>query len=609
MTAGATDELLLEASRLSVELLSGRPVIQDVSLQLAPGEAIGLVGESGSGKTTTALALLGYARPGMRLAAGRVVISGHEVEISNELAARSIRGRLASHVPQDPATSLNPSMRVGAFIDDVLRSHGVDRAGGKTALTAFKRVHLPATTEFARRFPHQLSGGQQQRVLIASALVCGAPLMVLDEPTTGLDVVTQAHVLEAITELHRERGLAMVYVSHDLAVVSQVADRIAVMYGGRVVEEGTTGSILSRPRHPYTRGLIDSIPDYAVRRHLHGIPGVAVGLDDRPRGCAFAPRCPQRVARCESELPSLTGHHDGRRVRCFEVDRTPPLDSAEHVAARQTRSEPMLVVDELTAIHKGRGTTVMAAQHVSFEVDRAGCIALVGESGSGKTTIARAIAGLHPPSEGTIRLGSELLAASAKDRPREIRRRCQIIFQNPYESLNPRHRVGDQINRPSRILRGLSSAEADAETVELLDRVRLPKRLARNFPAELSGGERQRVAIARALAAHPDVVICDEITSALDVSVQAAVIDLLSQLRDDLGLTLVFITHNLGVVNAIAERVLILDQGVICEQGTVDSVFTDPQHQRTRELLSSAPRLNSTKGVRPSVDQTAGQAI
>jgi peptide/nickel transport system ATP-binding protein len=429
--------------------------------------------------------------------------------------------------------------------------------------------------------------------LIASALVCEPPLIVLDEPTTGLDVVTQARVLEEIRRLHSERGTAMLYVSHDLAVISRIADRVAVMYAGRIVEEGPTGLILSRPRHPYTRGLIESVPDHLVRHSLQGIPGVAVGVGDRPKGCAFAPRCPQRVARCDSELPRLESYGERHSVRCFEADRTPPPERGEATAVQRTHGEPLLAIDDLTAVYKSRGGTVVAADHVSFHVERGACVALVGESGSGKTTIARTIAGLHPPAAGTIRIDGEIVAAEARHRPRDVRRRCQIIFQNPYDSLNPRQRVREQISRPARILRGLSKAEASQETLQLLARVSLPDRLAAKYPAELSGGERQRVAIARALAANPEVLVCDEITSALDVSVQAAVIDLLSELRNALGLALVFITHNLGVVSAIADRVLILDRGVICEQGDVDTVFNSPQHPRTKELLASAPTLEA----------------
>jgi peptide/nickel transport system ATP-binding protein len=582
---------LLAVRDLTVELDSGQPVVSGVSMTLEAGQTLGLVGESGSGKTTVALALLGYARPGMRIVSGEVEIAGQRIALQDETAARAMRGRLVSHVPQDPNTNLNPSLRIGRAINDVVLEHRREQAGEETVHEALRRVHLPATRSFARRYPHQLSGGQKQRVLIASALVCEPPLIVFDEPTTGLDVVTQARILEEVERLHRERQIAMIYVSHDIAVVSQVANQVAVLYGGIVVEHGSTERVLSRPRHPYTRGLVSSVPDHTQPRRMRGIPGVAVGIDERPAGCPFAPRCEQRVERCTTELPPLEPL-DGRDVRCFEAQRTPPpaLDELRSPPSTDTR-EALLSVEHLTAVHRDGRHTVVAASDVSFEVQRGAAVALVGESGSGKTTIARVIAGLHQPSGGRITLGGAELAARAQKRPRELRRRCQIIFQDPYESLNPRRRIVDEIARPARLLRGLSRAEARAEVAALLEQVRLPARLAEHYPGELSGGERQRVAIARALAAQPELLVCDEITSALDVSVQAAVVELLAELRSRLSLSLLFITHNLGVVAAIADYVLILDQGVICEEGPVERVFSQPQSPRAIELLEAAPTL------------------
>jgi len=582
---------LLAVRDLTVELDSGQPVVSGVSMTLEAGQTLGLVGESGSGKTTVALALLGYARPGMRIVSGEVEIAGQRIALQDETAARAMRGRLVSHVPQDPNTNLNPSLRIGRAINDVVLEHRREQAGEETVHEALRRVHLPATRSFARRYPHQLSGGQKQRVLIASALVCEPPLIVFDEPTTGLDVVTQARILEEVERLHRERQIAMIYVSHDIAVVSQVANQVAVLYGGIVVEHGSTERVLSRPRHPYTRGLVSSVPDHTQPRRMRGIPGVAVGIDERPAGCPFAPRCEQRVERCTTELPPLEPL-DGRDVRCFEAQRTPPpaLDELRSPPSTDTR-EALLSVEHLTAVHRDGRHTVVAASDVSFEVQRGAAVALVGESGSGKTTIARVIAGLHQPRGGRITLGGAELAARAQKRPRELRRRCQIIFQDPYESLNPRRRIVDEIARPARLLRGLSRAEARAEVAALLEQVRLPARLAEHYPGELSGGERQRVAIARALAAQPELLVCDEITSALDVSVQAAVVELLAELRSRLSLSLLFITHNLGVVAAIADYVLILDQGVICEEGPVERVFSQPQSPRAIELLEAAPTL------------------
>ncbi|MGH3020814.1 MAG: ABC transporter ATP-binding protein, partial [Gaiellaceae bacterium] len=314
---------LLRVEGLRVELDSGAPIIEDVSLEVHAGEVLGLVGESGSGKTTTALALLGFARPGVRIGAGSVEVDGQPLTGRGEGAARPLRGRLVSYVAQDPGLAFNPALRVQGLVGDMVKAHGTARDDGAVA-DALAAVHLPSDRSFARRYPHQLSGGQQQRVAIATALVCEPKLVVLDEPTTGLDVVTQARILEEIDRLRRERGVAIVYVSHDLAVVGSLADRIAVMYAGRVIEEGPAGALLARPLHPYTRGLLGSVPDPGQPRRLESIPGVAVGIGGRPKGCAFAPRCLQRTGdEALREMPPLEDVGGGHRVRCFEWARTP----------------------------------------------------------------------------------------------------------------------------------------------------------------------------------------------------------------------------------------------------------------------------------------------
>jgi peptide/nickel transport system ATP-binding protein len=568
-------------------------VVEDVSFRVARGEVLGLVGESGSGKTTTALALVGYARPGIRIAGGTVDVAGKLLSSLPESDVRRQRGRLISYVPQDPAAALNPSVRVGDQVAHMLRRHATSADVEHRVAETLELVQLPSGREFRRRFPHQLSGGQQQRVAIAAALVCRPSVVLMDEPTTGLDVVTQANLLAQIARLQQELGLAIVYVSHDLAVVATIANRIAVMYAGRIVEDGPAAQVLADPRHPYALGLLSSVPDPCEPQQLRSIPGVAVGVGDRPSGCAFAPRCAQRVSACTEAVPALEPVGGERRVRCFEWRQTPALahESRTPLVSRLEPDAVLLSVEELRAEHRGRGETVVAAAHVSLSISGGECVALVGESGSGKTTIARCVAGLHAPTRGQILLDGAALAPLAVGRTREARRRIQIVFQNPYDSLNPRHRVAESIARPVRVLRGLSRRDAEAEVVELLERVRLPSRLAQRFPGELSGGERQRVAIARALAAKPDLVICDEVTSALDVSVQAAVLELLAELRVELGLALLLITHDLGVVASVADRVLVLDCGLVCEQGPVAPLLSHPEHEYTRRLVASAPSL------------------
>ena len=623
---------MLQARGLRVELASGAAIIEDVSLDLRPGEILGLVGESGSGKTTTALSLFGYRERGVRAAQGDIEISGQP--LASEQAFRGARGRLVSYVPQNPGQSLNPSLRVAAAIEDMLRAHQAQPGGQPGAAGLLDRVGLPSGPEFGRRYPHQLSGGQQQRVCIAVALASGPDVVVLDEPTTGLDVITQDRILAELLRLRDEQQVAMLYITHDLAVVSQIANRIAVMYAGRIVEQGTVDEILRRPRHPYTHGLLASTPDHLRPRALQPMPGTVAAVGERPPGCAFAPRCAQRVARCETELPPLEQTGAGHLARCFEWRATPPLPAdpappvltpaaltpaaltpaalapavapaAENPPAPETlpaadgAAAVVLEATGLRAEYRSRHHTVVAARDVSFRLARGGCVALVGESGSGKTTIARVIAGLHPLAGGELRLDGAALPADARRRPRSQRRRIQIVFQNPAEALNPRHTVASAIARPARVLRGLSRAGAETEVSRLLAAVRLPPQTARRYPGELSGGECQRVAIARALAGEPEILVCDEITSALDVSVQAVVLELLRDLRARLGISVLFITHDLGVVAAVAEQVLVLHDGAICEAGTAAQILGHPQHEYTQRLLAAAPSLSGATRPAP----------
>ena len=583
---------LLVANDLTVSLTSDVPIVEDANLRLGRGEILGVVGESGSGKSTLALALLGFARPGGYFARGEVLIEGESMLGRSERDLRRLRGKLVSYVPQDPASSLNPSRR----LRDQLMDRLLDRPSKERdplMRRAVDRAQLPATDQFLERFPHQISGGQQQRALIAMAIAGEPSLLVLDEPTTGLDVVTQAGLLREILSLRETLGVSMIYVSHDIAAVSEVADVIAVMYAGRIVEQAPTRKILAEPVHPYTLGLMNSVPDHTKPVRLKGLPGVAVGVGEWPRGCAYAPRCSQATPESRESLPPLAiaGTSD-HYVRCINWRQTPKFERRlTGISRRERGSKTVVAVEGLRAVHgKGRDE-VVAAHDVSFAVNSGECVALVGESGSGKTTIARCIAGLHVPATGSVTLHGEPLPARARDRDLESRRRLQFIFQNPYESLNPRHRVMETISDAAVFLRDLSKADAEAETARALEQVRLPARVADRFPGELSGGERQRVAIARALAANPEVLICDEITSALDVSVQATVMELLESLRTQLGLSILFITHDLGLVASAADRVLVLSRGAICESGAVDDVLTNPQADYTKLLLSSAPRL------------------
>jgi peptide/nickel transport system ATP-binding protein len=606
-------EPILRVDGLRVELTSGTPIVDDVSLRIERGEILGVIGESGSGKTTLALALLGYHRPGIRRTRGMITIAGERLTEQGESRLRRLRGRLVSYVPQEPATALNPSIRIGAQIMGMLRAHASERATTDAVRDALKQVHLPSDDEFIDRFPHQLSGGQQQRVAIGVALVCRPAVVVLDEPTTGLDVIVQRGFLTEVERLAREAGVGILYVSHDLAVVGSIAGRIAVMYAGRIVEQGAAADLAQRPKHPYTHGLVSAVPDHLAPRHLRGIPGVARGVGSWGNSCAFAPRCSQRRPRCDGELPELEPLPEGREVRCFEWSQTPPLGlelpMRDDSGSAPTRNA-LLEVIRVTATHRSRRHVVTAAEEVSFNVLVGECVALVGESGSGKTTIARCVIGLHEPDSGDILLDGSPLARRAARRSIEERRRLQIVFQNPYDSLNLRHRVAAIIQRPAHQLRGLRNRDAEAEARRLLELVRLPANTAERYPAELSGGERQRVAIARALAGRPDLLVCDEVTSALDVSVQAAVLELLADLRKELSLSMLFISHDLGVVASVADRVLVLTDGRTCEQGPVQNLLERPSHEYTRRLIAAAPRLVEADGLdrQHARGQVAGSA-
>jgi peptide/nickel transport system ATP-binding protein len=593
---------ILEALNIHVELGDGSTIIDGIDLRLRVGEILGLVGESGSGKTTLALSIFGYMPSGLRRSAGHICLAGESLD--TDQAARRARGRLVSYVPQNPSTALNPSLRVAAGVRDILRTHRGDLAASTDLpLRLFERVGLPGDPEFGRRFPHQLSGGQQQRVCIAGALAPDPVVVVLDEPTTGLDVVTQDRILKELLRLRDEQAVAMLYISHDLAVVAQIATRIAVLYAGCVVEQGPANEILRHPRHPYTRGLMASTPDHVRPRELDSMPGIAVGVGERPPGCPFAPRCPQRMDSCEAERPVLEEISPSHVVRCFDWEHTPPVkwrplagitkDTQKADVPRPTQNPVVLEIEHVKAEYRMRHGHVVAASDISFTVERGGSVAIVGESGSGKTTIARVIAGLHPPSSGRVLLDGNPLPPLARSRTLEQRRRIQIIFQNPADALNPRHTVAESVARPARVLQRMNKQAAEAAVSRLLESVRLPARLATRYPRELSGGERQRVAVARALAAAPEIMVCDEITSALDVSVQAVVLELIRDLQRDLGVAVIFITHDLGVVATVAERVLVLEKGLFCEQGRTADVLTHPQHPYTERLLAAAPSLSA----------------
>jgi len=576
---------------------SGTDVVEGVSFAIAPGEVLGVVGESGSGKTTVGLALLGHARRGLRIAGGSVRLGDIDVLELDDERRRQLRGRLVSYVPQDPASSLNPALRIGTQLREVLETHdfgGSQQARTERLAEAMREVALPDDAAYLRRYPHELSGGQQQRVGLAMAFACRPQLIVLDEPTTGLDVTTQAHVLDTVRELTLLHGVAALYVSHDLAVVATLARRVAVMYAGRVIELAPAENLFRAAGHPYTRQLIGAIPHLSGRRALAGIGGRAPGPGQWPDGCAFAPRCPMHIEQCDDGVPALMPVRDGHAARCIRAEEvvrqpSPHAGTAEELGTEAGVEAAVLRLSGVSASYGSK----RVVHDVNLDLAPQECLAVVGESGSGKTTLARSIAGLHKNRDGEIRLRDDVLAASARGRTREQRRSIQYVFQNPYGSLNPRRTVGQIIRQPIELFRTASGQDADRRVAEMLERVSLTAAYAQRYPDQLSGGERQRVAIARALVSEPAVLVCDEVTSALDVSVQAAIVNLLGGLQRDLGLSMLFVTHNLPLVRSIAQRVAVMSEGRIVELGGVEQVLQSPSDSYTRQLLADTPSLES----------------
>jgi peptide/nickel transport system ATP-binding protein len=581
--------LSVQDLRVNLGGASGPDVVAEVSFQVRAGEVLGLVGESGSGKTTVALALLGHARRGLRIASGQVVLDRTDVLALGPRELQEVRGTQVAYVPQDPAAALNPALRIKTQLTEVLREQPDGTAIGRRLAELLDMVHLPSDPAYLRRYPHQLSGGQQQRVAIAMAFACRPSLIVLDEPTTGLDVSTQRHILDTVTELTSRHGCAAVYVSHDLAVVGGLVSSVAVMYAGRIVELGTTSQVFSDPVHPYTRRLLAAVPSPVRAEVLQGIEGFPPRPGARPAGCHFAPRCHLADQACVETDPEPV-LVDERLVRCLKAEQ-PRLALAErlaHIAAPPAGEAPRITVTGLTASY---GSTEVL-HDVGFSVEADSCLAVVGESGSGKTTLARCLIGLHPGFTGTLTFDGASLANAARRRPQDAVRRMQYIFQNPYTALNPRKTVEQNISLPLGHFFQLSRRERLERIDRALTDVSLPSSVMTRYPDELSGGERQRVAIARALAVDPEVLICDEVTSALDVSVQAVIVELLRRLQRERHLALLFITHNISLVRSIAQSVVVLASGRLAEFGSVGDVLDHPRDAYTVQLMSDVPSLD-----------------
>jgi peptide/nickel transport system ATP-binding protein len=595
-------------------------VLHGVNFTIFGGEAFGLVGESGCGKSTIAYQLLAYRRENSRIERGHVLFDGIDLKTLDRRALDRLRGNRVALVPQNPTTALSPGMRVGRQLVEVMQFHDMfkGREAERTE-TLFRLVGLPDPAVIGRRYPHQLSGGQQQRVCIAMALACEPDLVVLDEPTTGLDVTTQEQIIDLLKDLRSRLRMSMLYVTHDLGVLAQIADRVGVMYAGHMVETAATRELFAEPQHPYTRGLIASVPqiEKASRRSDIVLRGL-LKREQLPVGCPFQPRCDFAEAKCEQEvqlLERIGPHHEVACRRSHEIARHEHRPQASSEAlTRVIHPEPILSIEEISLGYGRRdwwwprsSAPDDVVKELSFAIKEGETFALVGESGSGKSTIARAVAGLLAPKRGIIRFEGQALPGLVARRSRELRRCIQYIFQNPDASLNPRARIRAILSRPLEFFFAPDRQTKKQKVTEALEDVRLDRSYASRYPDQLSGGERQRVAIARALIADSKLLLCDEILSGLDVSVQANVLSLLQRLRREHNLSMLFISHDLAVVRSLADRVGVLFRGQLMEIGDVEDIFRPPFHPYTYELLMAVPSIDRLR--QPRSQPRANRAI
>jgi peptide/nickel transport system ATP-binding protein len=619
-TIRSTTRTILDVRDLTVAYRHGKEWLQavrNVSLHIDAGETYGLVGESGSGKTTLVLAVLRYLGSKGSIISGDIHLGDQSMRALDDQDLRQVWGKQVALVPQNPQSSLNPSLRVGEQLAEIFRYQNKlsEPDARQQTLEWFQKVRLPDPERVAASYPHQISGGMQQRVLIAMALSPSPSLLVLDEPTTNLDVTTQAVILELIDELIREQDMAVLYVTHNLGVISRYCDRVGVIYASELVEEAAPKELFSKPLHPYTQGLLDSIPQLGETKHriqLIPIPGQIPPIGQGPSGCIFRTRCPIAIDIC-TERPALFPAGEIRLSRCHrwqeialdDIGIQQALPSVEHQPSGMPEGRSQTLELENVSISfpiqrslneflRGKPRkAVQAVNEVDLVISPGTTLGLVGESGSGKTTLVRSIMGLQPISAGAIKLHQVSIPDKLSRRDLETLRQLQIVFQNPQEALNPHLTIGETLRRPFIRLLGLPRSEADARVIDLLEAVHLTAAYAKRYPGELSGGEIQRVAFARGIASKPDLLILDEPISSLDVSVQAAILNLVNEIQSEFQNSLLFISHNLAVIGYLADQIAVIYVGTLMEIAGQSDLFQPPHHPYTEALISAIPQIEA----------------